>query len=719
MPSPVRWRSRWRARSWRALPALPPLDALRRRGNTARTLADGETTSARARARRIAAWVGATAAAAAVGALAGGIAEAGFGDGVHETAASTGYAALIAWPALFALVAIARGLWAAWQPAVLRAALVEDHGAAPRLAAWLAYLLLGCFVLSWATFNAIGLLAGWTTFKPAVISLAVPPVVVAVGLALAAASRPAVRAIAAALRTVDRGVRTYFKRSFLTPRIVLAGAAALLVALMVVGWYVSVEPRIGYLDLAILTHPIAALIATAIGYQVLARIPARPALVVRAAIGALIVAAIAVALATRATRPSEVLKIWARPTIAGEVIERLYDLEDLREDTLLAVPPARRPGATPRDVVLLTIDTVRYDRTPIGGGPAEMPAVAALGDAGAAFTAAFAPGNVTRRSIPSIASGVAPNRIKGKVAGWALRLDPRHIMLAERFRAAGYDTVGFFCCPSFWDSRHKLGINRGFDHITIDSSGGEALSAATADYLAARRRAGTGKPLFLWVHFIDAHNWVPKGTSFKTPEDRRAQYDKLLAEVDGYVGRIVHELAATTGDRAPIIAVTADHGEALGDHKTPYHSTDLYDTQIQVPLVIAGPGIGPRRIAEPVGLTSLAPTLLDLAGFVPPGMPEMDGTSFADLVTGARTADPDRGFAEAAMIKDRSAPKNLRAVIRGTWKLIETPSGFELYDRRTDPGELRNLAKANPAKLAELKALLAERKRLDAISPFK
>jgi arylsulfatase A-like enzyme len=346
-----------------------------------------------------------------------------------------------------------------------------------------------------------------------------------------------------------------------------------------------------------------------------------------------------------------------------------------------------------------------------------MPALAALGADGAAFTAAFAPGNVTRRSIPSIASGLTPTRMKGKVAGWALRLDPRHVMVAERFRAAGYDTVGFFCCPSFWDSKHKLGINRGFDHITLDSSGGDALSTAAATYLAARRRAGAAKPLFLWVHFIDAHNWVPKGKSIKTPEDRRAQYDKLLAEVDGYMARILHELP-TTGDRVPIIAVTADHGEALGDHKTPYHSTDLYDTQIHVPLVITGPGIGPLKIAEPVGLTSLAPTLLDLAGFVPPGMPEMDGTSFADLVTGARAPDPDAGFADAAMIKDRSAPKSLRAVIRGTWKLIETPDGFELYDRRTDPGETRNVAKTNPGKLAELKALLAERKKLDAISPF-
>ena len=33
-----------------------------------------------------------------------------------------------------------------------------------------------------------------------------------------------------------------------------------------------------------------------------------------------------------------------------------------------------------------------------------------------------------------------------------------------------------------------------------------------------------------------------------------------------------------------LLIVTADHGEALGEHGHPYHSTDLYNAQIRVPL---------------------------------------------------------------------------------------------------------------------------------------
>src|SRR5262249_36972403 len=146
--------------------------------------------------------------------------------------------------------------------------------------------------------------------------------------------------------------------------------------------------------------------------------------------------------------------------------------------------------------------------------------------------------------------------------------------------------------------------------------------------------------------------------------------------------------------------------------------TDLYDSQIHVPLVIAGPGISPHRVEQPVGLVGLAPTLLDLAGFVPPGMPEMDGDSFAPLVTTPLPGDPDGGYAFSAMIKDRSVASGMRAIVHGKWKLIESARGYELYDRRLDPGETHDQAKANPEKLAEMRRLLDARQAIDGRSPF-
>ena len=165
------------------------------------------------------------------------------------------------------------------------------------------------------------------------------------------------------------------------------------------------------------------------------------------------------------------------------------------------------------------------------------------------------------------------------------------------------------------------------------------------------------------------------------------------------------------------MAVTADHGEGLGEHGQPYHSTDLYNSQIRVPLVIAGPGVTVGGRLEPVGLVDLAPTLLELAGFTPPAMPEMDGRSLADLLTGKRADDPDGGFAYSEMVVDRNVAEARRALIRGRWKLIESKKGVELYDLRTDPTERRDQAKdpSLPTVLAPMRAALVERRKLDRV----
>jgi arylsulfatase A-like enzyme len=360
---------------------------------------------------------------------------------------------------------------------------------------------------------------------------------------------------------------------------------------------------------------------------------------------------------------------------------------------------------------------VRADRTPPYGGPAMMPTLSKLAASGALFEWAFSPGNVTRRSIPTLATGVSPTRVKGRVAGWALRLDPRHILLAERFRAAGYDTAGFFCCESFWGPRHRLGINRGIDHLVIEADGNE-LSKLARRWLDERRVAPTGRPAFVWIHFIEAHNWTKGAGVPRTPADQRRAYDRVLGRLDAFVARITEAFAGEADDVRPILAISADHGEGLGDHDWLAHSTDLYNSQIRVPLVFVGPGITPNRIAEPVGLADLPPTLLDLAGFVPPEMPEMDGRNLGPLIRGERAAAPEGGYAFAAMIPDRSVAAGVRAVVVGRYKLIEKARSLELYDVVADPDEKADLAKSQPERVQALKAVLAERAAIDATSPF-
>lgn len=667
------------------------------------------------RARAVLELAGTVSAAGAVGALvAGGVDALGAPD---ATVALTeaGLVAAVTWPVAIAVTLVARVGWWVWRPRDLSGALTEPGGAAPRLGAWLIYLATSAIALGLAIGGAVAWQAQHTAFLPDVVMLATPIVGVAAAGALVLASRPILDVLTRILRRLDGAYARRRGRPLLTPRRLLGSSALLATIGLAAAWRLWLAPSLAIHDLA---RPrafgLAVLGALAVPL-LLGRLPrwGRTGLGATAVASALTLGGLA--LWRVEDSPAVTLEVWGRDQLASDAIEHLVELEDLRAHVRMpgAEPTPRDGVATHPPVILVTIDTVRADRTPLTGGPARMPTLARLGTTGANFTRAYAPGNVTRRSIPTMITGLHPPRVHGKVAGWALRLDPRHITLAERFRAAGYATAGFFCCESFWGARHRLGLGRGIDELTIQRDGAALVDQAAA-WLTARRQR-PGEPYFLWLHFIEPHGW-PKADVIEadTPRtgSRYARYDATLAEVDEFLTT----LAEAVPPEPPIWVVTSDHGEGLGDHGARFHSTNLYESQVHVPLVITGPGIAARKIDEPVGLVGLVPTLLELAGFAPP--PDLDGGAFADLATGARPAASDAGQAFSYMIADRSVPDSVRAVVRGRWKLIATGGRRELYDVIADPREQRDRKADRPEVLAELEALLVERAALDRASPF-
>ncbi|HUH00390.1 MAG TPA: hypothetical protein VML75_00265, partial [Kofleriaceae bacterium] len=84
--------------------------------------------------------------AAAAGVLASGLIEgAEHTSSVLAAFASTGFVGMLALPTLLVAGVIVRGLYRAWRPAELAAAATEATGGAPRLAAWLAYVLIAAW----------------------------------------------------------------------------------------------------------------------------------------------------------------------------------------------------------------------------------------------------------------------------------------------------------------------------------------------------------------------------------------------------------------------------------------------------------------------------------------------------------------------------------------------------------------------------------------------
>jgi choline-sulfatase len=170
------------------------------------------------------------------------------------------------------------------------------------------------------------------------------------------------------------------------------------------------------------------------------------------------------------------------------------------------------------------------------------------------------------------------------------------------------------------------------------------------------------------------------------PRVRRA-YFAAISYLDDRVGELLDTLEATGRADRTLVLFTSDHGEMLGERGL-WFKMSFFDGSARVPLIAAGPGIAPQRVAEPVSQLDLAPTLTALAGAADADVP-LVGTSLWPRLTGAGPA-PDAVVAEYLAEGVHAPAVMLR---RGRHKLIRCPGDpDQLYDLAADPHELRNLA---------------------------
>ena len=661
-------------------------------------------------------WLTPSAVAAAAGAVVAGVLEGRAMDTMLGLVAAAGFVALLAIPLLLGTAVIVRGLWAAWRPREL--ALVESDGSAPRLAGWIGAAVLGTLAIAWLVFQGTWLLVGWTTFKPLPVSYGVPAFAVAAALLAVAACRPVARALAAIARAIDRRWKRRGHRTLLSPwRLAIALCTASVLG-AVLFWWLVVRVRLAGFGVE-LGFTVPALIGGVVAVIVHAAWPrlGRAQPIVTAVVAACALLAVACALAVWRVRPSLALAVWGDRPLAGFTVDQLFDLDAMRarlsRDELA---PVAMPGAAHPDIVLVTLDSARADHTPPYGGNADMPTLADLGRHGAVFDWAFSPSGITRRSMPSMLVGLGPERVRGRIIGDALRVDPRHVLLAERLAAGGYETAGFVCCADVWDGALHAGLDRGLQHLEVERDSLVLAQHARA-WLEARERRGDRAPVFVAIHLSAPHDWAP-ANHVEIPFDKRIKlYDRALARYDQALTLVLAAFSHRL-DHPPIVIVTSDRGEALGDHGAWANAADLYDSQTRVPLVIDGPGIATVHVPETVSLVGLVPSIVELAGFAPPTGTSIDGASFAGLATGTRTGDPAGGVAFGALIRDRASPSSMADVVAGRWKLVAIGHSRELYDTRADPNEHTNAIATQRIIADKLDALLDQHRAHATRSPF-
>ncbi len=427
-----------------------------------------------------------------------------------------------------------------------------------------------------------------------------------------------------------------------------------------------------------------------------------------------------------------------------------------------ALQAAAAPEAPP-DVLLITVDTLRADRlSGYGYRLPTSPALDALARRGVRFRNCSVQWPKTWPSMASLLTGAYPKTIGMKLR--PRRMPESNLLLAEIFRQRGYRTGAVV---ANFNVGRQLGFDQGFDHFV--ESWQEAWRREAGDrpfanapgkvkrYTDARtvgqqglawlRQGDAQQPFFLWLHYMDPHGpYLPPQAYRGHFEGRyppepvplaalpayqrqsrpggdapiddlahyRAQYDREIRYLDDELEGLLEAVEALGRQRSLLLAVTADHGESLGEHGYYLeHGLFPYQATAHVPLILVQEGRLPagKRIDRPVGLIDLSPTLLELAGI--PAPETFEGRSLVGLLDG----EDESGGPEYVFLESGIREQTQLAVRHGRWKLVHvrspedralmTGQEYELYDLESDPAEERNLAAQHPERVRRLAAVLS------------
>ena len=313
----------------------------------------------------------------------------------------------------------------------------------------------------------------------------------------------------------------------------------------------------------------------------------------------------------------------------------------------------------PRNVVLVTVDSLRADRCGhLGYDSSLMPTIDGLAADGLQFDNAIAPAGSTSGSSTSFMTGGYPFARPGADRRDSIREQIRaRDTIAERFKRMGYETAAFTANP--WTSR-SFGFDEGFDHFEDfmenevpnrfrDGDGGDSgVLQETATRLVdwwegqemfmswesfyddiERWTRSAEEPYFLWVFLVDVHmpyippreqlslwplTYASNAWLFGGADERLSPLfrDRLLSAYDEtvkYTDEFVATLLDDVGDDT-VVCVHGDHGELFGEEDRYGHGY-LHESVINVPLVVGN--VPSERVGDPVSLRSLPDLLTGVA----------------------------------------------------------------------------------------------------------
>lgn len=409
------------------------------------------------------------------------------------------------------------------------------------------------------------------------------------------------------------------------------------------------------------------------------------------------------------------------------------------------------PPQKPNVVFILIDDLGWADLACYGNALHHTPFIDHLAHQGMRFTNAYAAAPVCSPTRASIHSGQYPARVGiiDFIPGhWRpyeeltvptnrtqyLPLDVPTI--AQRLKAAGYTTAHFGKWHLGWGQYGPE--HRGFDvttppdTVTKKKSGPQnveewlqsvdvtddnpkdvdRLTQLSLNFIEENQ----DQPFFLYLSHRTVH--IPLAAKPQTIEKYKKSntknyaihpaYSAMVEEMDVSIGQVLQKLDELHLAHKSIVLFFSDNGGLVQDYmkigpictsNAPLRGEKgtLYEGGIREPLIVRWPGkVKANSICDvPVSSVDFYPTLLDIAGIMPPENHLLDGTSLLPLLLQKQPMD-NRALYWHYPVYHHATPAG--AIRHGDWKLIETfaDGSLELYNLRADISEMKNLVGSEP-----------------------
>jgi len=286
----------------------------------------------------------------------------------------------------------------------------------------------------------------------------------------------------------------------------------------------------------------------------------------------------------------------------------------------------------------------------------------------------------------------------------------------------GFDqTFGFLDARHAWEHYPKF-LYRGREKADVKGYTADLFSEEAAGYIRRHRN----QPFFLYVPYIEPHFYIEapeedvaayRGTFREKDASHpyNANYAAMIHRLDAGIGRVLKALDEAGLAGNTLVAFTSDNGatfEAGNQGVSNYHDSNhpfrgqkrsLEEGGIRMPAAVRWPGRVPagRTFDQPVHMMDVFPTFVAAAGGTADPAWKVDGLNLLDIWQG-KAGLPERTL----FWQWKAEGHDMRAAMRGDFKLLDISGSKFLYNVREDPGERRTLAAEHPDMFKRLQAEL-------------